>query len=84
MVDFPLEGLDLRSRLATTPDDDKSPIYELFAVDNHYGSLGGGHYTAYAKNFIDKTWYEFNGEPTEHSKYALLKLSRFLCKPEKR
>ncbi|KAG8531416.1 uncharacterized protein KY384_003045 [Bacidia gigantensis] len=59
-VDFPLEGLDLSSRLATPTDDDKPPIYELFAVDNHYGGLGGGHYTAYAKNFIDKRWYEYN------------------------
>lgn len=25
------------------------PHYSLCAVVNHYGSLGGGHYTAYAK-----------------------------------
>ncbi|KAL9102414.1 MAG: hypothetical protein Q9163_002435 [Psora crenata] len=60
MVDFPLEGLDLSSRLATKHEDGMSPVYELFAVDNHYGGLGGGHYTAYAKNFIDKNWYEYN------------------------
>lgn len=59
-VDFPLEGLDLSSRLAVE-DGDKSPIYDLLAVDNHYGGLGGGHYTAYAQNFIDKSWYEYNG-----------------------
>ena len=59
-VDFPLEGLDLSSRLAVE-DGDKSPIYDLIAVDNHYGGLGGGHYTAYAQNFVDKTWYEYNG-----------------------
>lgn len=34
------------------------PIYELYAVSNHYGSLGGGHYTAYAKN--GEKWYSFN------------------------
>ena len=62
MVDFPLEGLDMSSRLATKQEDGKSPVYELFAVDNHYGGLGGGHYTAYAKNFIDKNWYEYNGK----------------------
>lgn len=33
----------------------KEPIYDLYAVSNHYGGLGGGHYTAYAKNG-DK-WY---------------------------
>jgi len=26
------------------------PVYELYAISNHYGGLGGGHYTAYAKN----------------------------------
>ena len=26
-----------------------APVYDLFAVSNHYGSLGGGHYTAYCK-----------------------------------
>ena len=62
-VDFPTEGLDLSTRLAV-PEDGKSPIYDLFAVDNHYGGLGGGHYTAYAQNFIDKTWYEYNGKVT--------------------
>lgn len=59
-VDFPTEGLDLSTRLAV-PEDGKSPIYDLFAVDNHYGGLGGGHYTAYAQNFLDQMWYEYNG-----------------------
>jgi len=29
-------------------------------VSEHYGSLGGGHYTACAKNFLDQRWYNFN------------------------
>lgn len=60
LVDFPVEGLDLSSRVAMQ-EDGKSPIYDLLAVDNHYGGLGGGHYTAFAQNFTDKTWYEYNG-----------------------
>ena len=24
-------------------------MYELYAVSNHYGGLGGGHYTAYCQ-----------------------------------
>ena len=59
-VDFPTEGLDLSTRIAV-PEDGKSSIYDLFAVDNHYGGLGGGHYTAFAQNFADNTWYEYNG-----------------------
>ena len=35
-----------------------NPIYDLYAISNHYGGLGGGHYTAYAKN--DSKWYQFN------------------------
>lgn len=62
LVDFPVEGLDMSSRVCTT-DEGTSPVYDLFAIDNHYGGLGGGHYTAYAKNFYDACWYEYNGKP---------------------
>ncbi|SJX64445.1 related to UBP12-ubiquitin C-terminal hydrolase [Sporisorium reilianum f. sp. reilianum] len=36
------------------------PIYDLYAVDNHFGGLGGGHYTAFAKSPADGKWYEFD------------------------
>ena len=62
LVDFPVEGLDLSSRVSIQ-EKDRDSIYDLFAVDNHYGGLGGGHYTAYAKNFFDNMWYEYNGKP---------------------
>lgn len=64
LVDFPLEGLDLSKRVGCK-EDGKEYLYDLFAVDNHYGGLGGGHYTAYAKNFFDGKWYDFNGKLTE-------------------
>jgi ubiquitin carboxyl-terminal hydrolase 4/11/15 len=35
-------------------------IYDLYAVSNHFGSLNGGHYTAYGYNSIANRWYEFN------------------------
>mmetsp|Transcript_16921 Transcript_16921/g.23942 ORF Transcript_16921/g.23942 Transcript_16921/m.23942 type:complete len:685 (-) Transcript_16921:63-2117(-) len=35
-------------------------MYDLYAVTNHYGNLGGGHYTASAMNRFDNQWYEFN------------------------
>lgn len=68
LVDFPVEGLDLTGRVEA-PEEGKSLIYDLFAVDNHYGGLGGGHYTAYAKNFFSGEWNEYNGK-------SLLPLSR--------
>ena len=61
LVDFPIEGLDLSERVLS-PEEGKSLVYDLFAVDNHYGGLGGGHYTAFAKNFKDGVWYDYNGE----------------------
>ena len=59
LVDFPTECLDLSDRVGL--QEDKEMVYDLFAVSNHYGGLGGGHYTAFAQNFFDKQWYEYNG-----------------------
>lgn len=40
---------------------DSSPlIYDLYAISNHYGGVGGGHYTAYGKNSLTGTWYSYN------------------------
>lgn len=48
-IDFPLEGLDLRNHVAHYLAGEE-PIYDCYAVSNHFGGLGGGHYTAYALN----------------------------------
>lgn len=56
-VEFPIEGLDLTFHVSGR---DKGLIYDLFAVDNHFGGLGGGHYTSYVKNFVDGKWYYFD------------------------
>jgi len=37
-----------------------APVYELFAVSNHFGGMGGGHYTAYAKQTDDGRWWCFD------------------------
>ncbi|CAH0490887.1 unnamed protein product [Peronospora farinosa] len=37
-------------------------MYNLYGVVNHQGALGGGHYTAYAKNFVDDQWYYYDDE----------------------
>lgn len=61
LVDYPKEGLDMTERIGLK-EDGKEYLYDLFAVDNHYGGLGGGHYTAFAKNFYDGAWYDYNGK----------------------
>uniref|UniRef100_A0A0N4ZUB0 ubiquitinyl hydrolase 1 n=1 Tax=Parastrongyloides trichosuri TaxID=131310 RepID=A0A0N4ZUB0_PARTI len=33
-------------------------LYECYAIVNHYGAIGGGHYTAYAK--VKNKWYLFD------------------------
>ena len=58
-VEYPVEGLDL-STMVRDKSDGKSLIYDLTAVDNHYGGLGGGHYTAFAKNAVTGNWYDYN------------------------
>jgi len=35
-------------------------VYDLFAVSNHYGGLGGGHYTAYCRAGDDGSWHCFD------------------------
>lgn len=58
IVEFPITDLDMS--LFSVYHDKENSTYDLFAVDNHYGGLGGGHYTAYVKNFIDDKWYYFD------------------------
>ncbi|CAR27483.1 hypothetical protein ZYGR_0I07580 [Zygosaccharomyces rouxii] len=59
VVHFPITGLDMSPYLVNKGDP-RGTIYDLVAVDNHYGGLGGGHYTAYAKNVDDSKWYYFD------------------------
>lgn len=44
-----------------TLKNEKSPVlYDLYGVSNHFGGLGGGHYTASVKNPINDSWYYMN------------------------
>ena len=52
------QGLDLFS--LGLGDIDEPLVYDLYAVDEHLGGLGGGHYRAYALNHITKKWYHFD------------------------
>lgn len=60
LVDFPLENLDVTSRVLHK-EDGKQEVYDLIGTDCHWGGLGGGHYTSHAKNFVDGQWYSYNG-----------------------
>jgi len=58
MVRFPITNLDLSATVLTSQTE--APIYDLYAISNHSGNLGAGHYTAFAKNREDNKWYLFN------------------------
>jgi ubiquitin carboxyl-terminal hydrolase 4/11/15 len=74
-VDFPIEGLDLTEMVQEgkiakqlqeqgvdidSRDLDEPLLYDLYAVDEHRGGLGGGHYRAYASNDVTGQWYQFD------------------------
>ncbi|GMH85191.1 hypothetical protein TrVE_jg13600 [Triparma verrucosa] len=57
LVDFPLEGLDM-GEFILERGGKGGAIYDCYAVSNHFGGLGGGHYTAYALN--GGSWCDFD------------------------
>lgn len=57
-IRYPIVHWDLKTRVKSTRG--VYPLYDLYAVSNHMGGLGAGHYTAHALNRFDDTWYEFN------------------------
>lgn len=67
-VDAPLRDLDLSGVVKGLKKEENTLLYDLYAISNHYGGLGGGHCmciviiidTAYAKNPIDKEWYSLD------------------------
>ncbi|GAA6010099.1 hypothetical protein JCM10207_007558 [Rhodosporidiobolus poonsookiae] len=63
-----VEGDRVEKRLAEAMGAEGAPsisepdslVYDLYAVSNHFGGLGGGHYTAFAKNPDNGRWYDFD------------------------
>lgn len=61
LVEFPVDGLDMSDYVLNPKQKAKQKlIYNLIGVANHFGGLGGGHYTAYAKNAVQNAWYSFD------------------------
>jgi len=59
LVQFPPDNLDI-TNYVLDPESKKDAIYKLYAVSNHMGGMGGGHYTAYAKNLKNEQWYHLD------------------------
>jgi ubiquitin carboxyl-terminal hydrolase 8 len=56
-VDFPFH-LDM-SPFTLVPGQ-RYVSYNLYGISNHYGTMEGGHYTAYCKNVEYGKWYKFD------------------------
>ncbi|ETO26124.1 ubiquitin carboxyl-terminal hydrolase 11 [Reticulomyxa filosa] len=63
LVKFPLEGLDM-SPWIVCDEYKRDAVYDLYGISNHMGGMGGGHYTAYAKNLYNGRWYHLDDSRT--------------------
>lgn len=59
LIDFPLTDLNLND-FTGNKTGSRTHLYNLYGVANHHGSLGRGHYTAFARNQQTDKWYKFN------------------------
>lgn len=80
-IDFPTGELDLTDRVLSIEDqsnikDEDRLIYDLYAIDNHLGGIGGGHYTSFAQNFEDEEWYTFNDSSVHKMDVSQIKVKK--------
>jgi len=63
-ITFPVRSLRLQNFASKEHQHESiTELYDLYAVSNHYGTLGGGHYVAYCKvkdQEAKEGWYCFN------------------------
>ncbi|PON49641.1 Ubiquitinyl hydrolase [Parasponia andersonii] len=58
-VNFPIHDFDLTNYVANK-NNSRRQLYELYALTNHYGGMGSGHYTAHIKLVDENRWYNFD------------------------
>ena len=76
-IDIPLEGLNMKefcylnnqnnsNNKIDSEINDNNCIYDLFAICNHFGRMGFGHYTAFARDYVNNElssqWYLFDDD----------------------
>ncbi|KAH8294966.1 hypothetical protein KR018_004837 [Drosophila ironensis] len=60
---FPLENLEMAPYIARAESRTVTPkTYQLYAVSNHYGTMEGGHYTAFCKSANYGKWFKFDDQ----------------------
>ncbi len=58
-VSFPLDDLEMKPFVHKECKNQVTQ-YDLSSIICHYGGSNGGHYTCYARNYLDEEWYEFD------------------------
>ncbi|XP_001359977.2 ubiquitin carboxyl-terminal hydrolase 8 isoform X1 [Drosophila pseudoobscura] len=62
-LSFPLQNLEMSPYIARAESRAAKPkTYQLYAVSNHYGTMEGGHYTAFCKSPNYGRWYKFDDQ----------------------
>ena len=61
-INFPLYNLDMNNYITFKDNKINNYSYDLVCIINHMGSLNGGHYTAFCKNYYKNKWFCFNDE----------------------
>ena len=59
-VDFDVNSLDLTPFLSGPLQADSRPVFNLYGCVCHFGSVGGGHYTAYSRHLATGGWNYFD------------------------
>lgn len=72
-IDFPIKDLDITKFISKDKQDTNNYIYDLYAINQHSGSIESGHYWSSCKN-LDNEWYNFNDNSI--SKYNKVNLNK--------
>ncbi|KAL5286289.1 USP20 family protein [Megaselia abdita] len=59
---FPMKDLDMKAYVQKDKELAGGTIYNLVSVICHHGTVGGGHYTSFAKHDVSGKWYEFDDQ----------------------
>ena len=68
LIDYPLNGLDMSQHCINPKEairNGEPPVYDLYAVSNHFGRMGFGHYTAFCRALNGSGGSGGSGEDTE-------------------
>ncbi|KAM3127810.1 hypothetical protein pb186bvf_020089 [Paramecium bursaria] len=78
-VQFPIDQLNLNEYVLTKQKGDETNYtYQLYAVDNHFGGTGGGHYTAFGLNPIINKWVEFDDSSVRYGTRDVVSESAYI------